>query len=349
MLLDLKNPDLKVRQSAVEALVRLAALSHEDAAIRESRKTLVRVVEDKHEDAEVRGQIVRALAMTSVRKRIDQDIIPTLTQVLADPKDDEGVRSWIAMCLPDLATPEVAGPAILAALRSESNRVRVNAAQQVGRVQTDPDKAIAWLKQAVNDPDTPLRAAAVSLACMLAESDRRAMEVVLRGMSDRDPTIRDLALQSLRPGRALKADATDVRVAVEKLQQDPVPGVTMSAAVLLIKLDPEHAPKHLAVIIDALRSDQPSKRESAARALALGGSEYRAAIPALQLAVKDPSERIRVHAAMALGRITGDKEPSSSILAELGKSKDAEVMMWARGYRAILLVETTKDSGKSRD
>jgi HEAT repeat protein len=245
----LKSRDLKVRHAAVESLVNLALSREGDRAVREDLKMLAQIVENKEEDAEIRGQVVRAIAMVSERKRVDQGIVPRLIKVLLDEKEKEIVRSWIAMSLPDLAPPEVAGPPTLAASRSANKNVRVNAAQQLGRVRLDPDKVIPWLKQAIKDPDASVRVAAVGTAAELSRRDRRALEVFVRGLADRDQMVRGVAVGLVRHGNILGTEAEDGRTAVERLLKDPAPRVAVGAAAALMKMTPKGAEKYLAILI----------------------------------------------------------------------------------------------------
>jgi HEAT repeat protein len=333
---ELTSSDLRIRQSAVESLLSLASSPQHDSAIREKLTDLARIVANKNEDPEVRGQVVRAIAIVSERKRVDQSIVPGLIKILLDEGDKEIVRNWIAMSVPDLAPPEVAGPPLLAASRSENRTVRVNAAQQLSRVRFDPERAIVWMRQSVSDPSPAMRVAVVRTAAEYSRRDRRALEVFLLGLADRDEMVRREAVGLAVHGNILGTESKDARAAMMKLLQDPSPQIVMSAAAALMQMSPGDEARYLAILIKGLQSDKPEAREAAARVLSLSGPGASAAVPDLKNAEKDRSDSVRVHAAMALIRITGEKEPYATTIMQLERSPDAQAAIWAKLYRGMI-------------
>lgn len=104
---ELRSLNVKVRRSAGMSLLELS-ISNDHAsktriyrAMSDNLDELVSTVANKREDAEVRTLIIRAMATVSERRRFDQKFKP-LIEVLSDEADDEDVRSWIAMVLPEL-------------------------------------------------------------------------------------------------------------------------------------------------------------------------------------------------------------------------------------------------------
>jgi len=172
------------------------------------------------------------------------------------------------------------------------------------------------------------------------------LEVVLLGLADRDEKVRREAIGMVQYGNILGTDTKDARKVIEKLLKDPVPGVAMSAAAALMQMSPKDKTIYLTFLIEGLQADKVEVREAAAQVLALSGPEAKAAVPALQKAVKDPADLVKVHAAMALTRITGEKEPYAGILTKLGRSSDLQVMMWAKLYQGFLLSDVEQKGNK---
>ena len=343
---ELGSRDLKVRRAAVESLVSLASSPKGDRAIRENLESVAQIIANKREDPEVRGQSVRAIATVSERQFINQKYVPMLIEILLDEKEDETVRSWIAMTLPDLAPPEVATPPILAASRSENVNVRENASAQVARLRLEPERLLIWLQRGIKDPNMSIRLAAICAAGELLRRDKRALTVLLRGTSDREATVRQTAIQLLMEGGVLGDDKKDVRAAFEKLRQDPNPGVAMHATVALMELVPKDAAKYLPAVIKGLQADDAKLQEAAAQALAMSSVEAEAAVPSLKSAVTDSADQVKVHAAMTLIRLTGKPDEYVDVLRELEQSADVGVMMWAKLYRAIVLAESEEQEKK---
>ena len=331
---ELRSPSLETRKEAASALVGLASTEEGDRAIRNSLDLLTKIIADKQEDPEVRGQTVRAIAIVAERNPLEQADIPVFVGLLRDEKENELVRSWVATALPDLAPREIAGPALLAATRSSNLAVRVNAAQQIGRLELDPQNILRWLEHAMKDRHVPMRLAALAAASELWRRDQRALPVLLRALRDKAPQVRNTAILTLTQPVTADTDKQQVRRNLEPLLSDPDPDVRMAAAAGLLKLEPKHQP-YIDILIGGLQADDAKVREAAAKAMVIHDTRVDAAVPALQAALND-QDRVKVHAAIALTRITGEQEPYLSALRELAGSEDEEVRMWAIIFRGLL-------------
>jgi HEAT repeat protein len=319
---DLVSKDVKVQRAAVNTLVEIASSRAGDAAIRKNLKMLAAIVGKKQKDPEIRGQVVRAITIVSERKRIEQAIVPGLIKILSDEAEEEDVRSWLATSVADLAPPEVAGPAILAAARSQNKDVRRNAAGALDRIHLDPEKLLKWLTEAITDSDASIRRSAVGTAAQFCRRDERFRSIVLLAFADHDVEVRGEATMAMvLYGNVLAADAKGAKEAVEKLLKDPAPRVAMSAAAALTRISPKDSSKYLALLIRGLEHNKVETREAAAQVLVavlvsgLREKEAQNAVPSLKKALKDPSDLLKAHAAMALGLITGEKSKYVSNLA----------------------------------
>jgi HEAT repeat protein len=349
---DLVSKDVKVQRAAVNTLVEIASSRAGDAAIRKNLKVLGAIVGKKQKDPEIRGQVVRAISIISERKRIEQAIIPGLIKILLDEAEEEDVRSWLATSLADLAPPEVAGPAILKAARSRNKVVRRNAAGALDRVRLDPEKLLKWLTEAITDSDASIRRSAVGTAAQFCRRDERFRPIVLLGFADHDVEVRGEAIAMVLYGNVLGADAKGAKEAVEKLLKDRDPRVAMSAAATLTRISPKDSSKYLALLIRGLEHNKVETREAAAQVLVavlvsgLREKEAQNAVPSLKKALKDSSDLLKAHAAMALGLITGEKSKYVSISRDVGRSSRADAMMMAKAYELLLLGNGAKRSRK---
>ncbi len=197
---NLRSPDVSLRRGAVESLVELATHGmfqrspKGDRFIRDQIQTLAAIVCNKEEDPEVRGQIVRAMAIVSERKPIDQRVrrsfAPFFVRLLLDEKEPEEVRSWIAMCLSELVPPETAASAIMAVAQSKNANVRSNATLAWGRLNLEPEQLLKLADVAVGDPEPYVRKSGFIAAAKLAKQDKRARDLLRRGTADRDDKVR---------------------------------------------------------------------------------------------------------------------------------------------------------------
>jgi HEAT repeat protein len=330
-LADLRNTDVKVRRLAAELLVDIALecrdikrTAEETATIRKHIRTLADVIHNKEEDAQVRASLVHALAIGEFGA-LAQHVVPSLIEVLLDETDQEIVRGWISMVLPDIGPPERVGPAIIAATKSRNTVVQVNASQQLGRVALDADTLLALLNKAMDDPTVQVRVAAVSHATILAKTDKRAVLVLVRATSDRDKVVQQVAVSL---AKELDSDAKDVEPELVKLLSSPDPSIRVHSAVALTRISAEGS-KYISIAIEALQAKEASIRGSAALALITSGPEAKAAVPALTERLRDDDDKVRVLSAGALASITGKAEDYLATFVAGLASEDEEARIWA--------------------
>ena len=142
---NLRNPDAKVRIAAAESLPdkavanRVAKRSPEqELAPCKQLRSLAEIIRDKNEDPRVRGQLIRAIAIAGLGTTA-QVAATSIVDVLKDETDDEGVRCWATICLPDIGPPQLVAPAILEATKSRSERVRMSVFETTGQFVVDSE------------------------------------------------------------------------------------------------------------------------------------------------------------------------------------------------------------------
>lgn len=334
---ELRSLNVKVRRSAGMSLLELS-ISNDHAsktriyrAMSDNLDELVSTVANKREDAEVRTLIIRAMATVSERRRFDQKFKP-LIEVLSDEADDEDVRSWIAMVLPELVSSKQAGPALLKATKNKSQKVRGNAAGQLGRVNLTSATLLTWAKEAINDRHHGMRASAITMAAQQVSQDERAIPIVVRGISDSDSMNRFLSV-SLVLAFGLERNKKFKTALVSSLRDLEASSGKMTAAVALLK-EPTNRNEAIAVLKKGLTAKDVGTREGAAIALTWCAAEARVLVPALRKAFGDPSDRVRVHAAVCLARIQGETDECLRLLKVIESSEDEYARFWARSYRA---------------
>ncbi len=333
LLSELRAPDLKVRKEAANALVDLALESSRQKrtpagaeALKKNLKTMAEIGRDKKEDPAVRALLVRAIGIGEFGP-VARGIAPALIEILVDETDQEEVRSWCAMILPEIGPPEAVGPAIIAASQSRNTNVKVTASQALGRIGIEPERLIPLLNRAIADPVMQVRVAAVGIASGLVQKDRRALAIVLRATNDKDKVVQQNALMHLQMPGGKASGAKDQLI---RLLNDPDPSIRVNSAVALIKITGDGA-KYTAIPIEVLGSKASSAREVAALALTLSGPEAKEAVPALKQVLHDSNDKVRVHAAFALANITGQADDFLPSLIEGLASKDLEARIWAAG------------------
>lgn len=238
--------------------------------------------------------------------------------------------------------PEAA-PALKAALADASNRVRVEAANSLDRIQASvPSEVAPALAPALQDADRNLRRSATEALLRLGFADAGSRPVLLGALSQEDPEVRMRIMTGFWKSRfrgdepyademlgALIARATTDqdprvrRVAIIGMRSMRPTPPSLAQALLGLLADAEMA-EMAAGTIDAmpddelgqaaatrltetLKSDTPAARALAARTLADLTGAREQATPLLKTALaSDPDPEVRAAAAQTLGTVDVD-------------------------------------------
>ena len=317
-----------------------------------------------------------------------------LAQQLATSKDPE-MRAVAARSLGILDIPDGV-PALLAALKDPAAAVRVNATEALDRLSDHARNAGPALKPLLGDPNLTVRLnaalllrkldgataseLATAVAPLLADPDKEvrepALDLLLHLGLEEDavrqalvgalelgplPVRKEVALALDRAGLDLRAGVWVldlVTVLARVAQRDPEPEVRRLAVLTLRSLRPY--PREVEDALVRVLEDPDSEVAAAAAAGvtgAAGGLATRAQVQLLKRAKGAPSGAEKVRAALALGRLTGQREALIPLLAPLlGSDPDPAVRTLAArslggsdGAAAIvpLLAALKSDSSQS--
>lgn len=369
LLLAANHPHIRVRQGSINALRQI----HEQcigALIRclssqKHRHAAALAIGLKSEDWIVRQRPKRLTLLLAGESKL---LVETLIKALKDPDD----RPWIADALAELGAPAI--PFLVRALRTEKGEARHAIA--IALANASPilsDAVIPFLASTIRADNAELRrAAAITLGSLplndnlmetleeLAEDSKvpvrqwtmvalgqlegSNVELLLKGLQDQAPKVRQSAAYALRALGARARDAYDLllqhledvdehvrwravgalgRIFEESKDLDLESDKTIStilgklldtsakvvqgSALALVRIGPK-AVKHLSL---ALASEHESSRRWATWALGKIGEnayspEIRNAVPALCTILNDPDPSIAQSAAWALGKIGPD-------------------------------------------
>lgn len=337
---DLHSPDLEVSQKAAESIAKLAVegpsdrkQAPEQIQARDKRlKALKRLIRDKNEDPRVRGRLVHALAVLGeLGKKDAQVLTPTLLDALRDEADDEDVRAEVVGGLPYIGPPDQVEPAVLATTEDKNPDVRVCALQALSHFDIDANTLMKIIGSAIDSTDPSTRVAAVNLASglMSEHGDKRALQVLLRALHDRDRMVRFQAVLLVQfSGREVKDAA---KAELGKLVEGPDPVARVSAAAALLDLTGD-IKRYGGILMEALRSKKPPMWIAAGDALAtLNPKKARPMVPELKDNLHDPDVVVRVYSASALMHITGDVKEYLPFLIEGLASKEEALQWWSAG------------------
>jgi len=276
-----------------------------------------------------------------------------LAQQLATSKDPE-MRAVAARSLGILDIPDGV-PALLAALKDPAAAVRVNATEALDRLSDHARNAGPALKPLLGDPNLTVRLnaalllrkldgataseLATAVAPLLADPDKEvrepALDLLLHLGLEEDavrqalvgalelgplPVRKEVALALDRAGLDLRAGVWVldlVTVLARVAQRDPEPEVRRLAVLTLRSLRPY--PREVEDALLRVLEDPDSEVAAAAAAGvtgAAGGLATRAQVQLLKRAKGAPSGAEKVRAALALGRLTGQREEAQDILQD---------------------------------
>ena len=231
----------------------------------------------------------------ALARQQDPGAIERLTRRVNEP----GTRD-VSAAIDALGTAKVATavPAILAALDPRRPLpTRMAAARALGRLGSV--EAIPRLKQALNDPDPPVRiVAAVSLSTL---GDTSGDEIV---RSIEKSPVGDFRLLAVEAHAATDPAGAWVEVATGVLQ-DPDPLVRLRAAELLLRHAANPGPA-FDVLRQALSDDNPAMQQAAADQLdRIPATTLDRDVPTLRKLLRSRSPRTQIESAAAFLRIAG--------------------------------------------
>jgi len=348
---ELRSPELNIRSKAADSLVLLASEEFQRKRRRINAKQIHELAVlacNSKEDSKVRGKIVRAIGFLGTHAK---EIIPMLIKVLIDEKEDEHVRSWIAMILPEMGPNEKIAPAILTASRSTNENVSINASMYLLGLNIKPAVLLSWAKERMNHASPRLRRDAIGIAGGIARKNKndkqavqiipQAMQIILRGLVDPDKMVQQRALEELND---LKPESKTTKAAISDLLKHPDLEVRVRAAVALINISKENHEKYLEIPIKALQSQDSAVRVVAVIALGSCGKKAAKSVPALTERLKDESCMVKVFAANSLAQITGDHGKYLAPLIEVLQGEDSNCGGLAVGYLSILAPQAPKEA-----
>jgi HEAT repeat protein len=257
-------------------------------------------------------------AQRSLRRIGPVVAVPELIGALSARNDN--VRRHSTEVLRDFgsaaATPKAFG-ALLKVLRDRKPIVQVQAAYALARV--SGSAAVPGLRQALNDPNAAVRAAAAeALGCLGADANGIAADLRQR-LVDSNPRVRVCA------ARALWLIDRDAAAAVPVLAAALREPGSWEAALALGAMGPA-ASNAVPALVETLKREKVPRplRETPVSALALGHIGG-ASVPALIDTLANAEPRVRTSAALALGFVGAKAFPATKELVALLSDRDGNV------------------------
>jgi HEAT repeat protein len=232
---------------------------------------------------------------SSINERIE-----TLKNMLKDP--DEGVRQKAAESLSRLEAL-VNFDTYTSMLNSDDRVARIQAIYLLGELATE--RAIELLQSQITDPYDDIRAAVIQTLrdnsdnYRTGENRRKAVDVILRGLEDLNPSIRASAADAL--ARYKDPRAVDPLLAVVRNMTVHESEEAQLAASVILALGELGDKKSAQEIIERVSADNLDIKEAALKALGMLG-DLKAKDCLIESLTSD-NARIRMQAVESLGRL----------------------------------------------
>jgi HEAT repeat protein len=211
---------------------------------------------------------------------------------------DETTLHHALDALARLGAPAV--PRLIAGLKQD--KLRPEIAQVLGHMGPVAAPATGALAALIDDPDEETSHAAILALAAIGPAAKEAVPALVEALKQPDRSDRFAIIYAL--GTIGKAAAA-AKPALLAILGDSTDEAAVVAAWSLVKIDPSPAvtAKTVPVLTSALTSPLPIIRRGAAEALGESGRAAKAAVPALERALKDADNSVRDAAAAAIKRI----------------------------------------------
>jgi HEAT repeat protein/Flp pilus assembly protein protease CpaA len=207
--------------------------------------------------------------------------LETLTAIL-EGKDEVGGRWEAASGLQEMGpAAKAAVPALCSALEYGSERLRRKAVEALAAIRSQADVAVPALAKVLRDPDWYVRSGAAAALGAYGAEGRAAVPELTQALKDKEGLVQVAAA-----------------FALYRIEGRTEPAVPVLLEILEDGNERSYAP------------------HSAAETLGKIGPPARAAIPPLTAALRKDDRRLRIRAAGALWKITGEPDPALSVLIE---------------------------------
>lgn len=298
LLQQLKDKNVEVRR---EALIALAQIGPGAAA---ATPTLLSELKD--EKSEVRPGAAYALVKIGAKK----EVVPILAKTIQDSKNKllREVSAWGLITLePGNADyAKMSLPLIIDGLSHEWDLVRLESVTALSSLGSGARAAVPELVKLLDKEKNPrIRSEALGTLGDIGSPSVEAMPAILRSLADPVPIVRYSACYGLGKIGPDAKEAVPV-LAGNLKSKDEFLG--MVSAWALVHIDPKHeglAENAVPLLVKGLSAGEAQARLEAANALALLGSQSKAAVPALKGLAKDKDEAVRKAAEAALKKIGG--------------------------------------------
>ncbi len=205
LIQQLKSPDLKVRQQAVETLKANPSMSHVVVS------ALLESIPAANENA--RFQISSTLGVVVLQV---SEAIPTLEKALRHPRPE--VRAYAAFAftyLHDQASGKAVVPSLVDLLHDKDARVRGRAVQTLGSLDPANSSLVSLFVAALKDSDPKVRMFAAGALGRTGSGTPQVREALTIALRDEAPEVRMIAADVLG---GMKAEAKEVASAITEAQ-----------------------------------------------------------------------------------------------------------------------------------
>ncbi|MCI0639525.1 MAG: HEAT repeat domain-containing protein [Gemmataceae bacterium] len=186
-------------------------------------------------------------------------------------------------------------PDLVDALAHTSVEVRREAAQHLGAMNIADKMVVLGLAYATADSDLQVRMQALSALQRLGPGAKLAAPKVVAALGDANDNVRRTALYTLA---RIGGEAEAVLPALTKLAKDP----DVQIRTTVLQMLPTYGKDALPLVLDSLRDAEPRVRMQAAFALGRVSGDLSKAVPKLGELVQDADPVVRAAAVAALGR-----------------------------------------------
>jgi HEAT repeat protein len=264
---------------------------------------------------------------------------------------DPYVRAHAARAAIRLGRSPAAAVDVLTEILAHNGRyLKCLAALILGEIGSGAEEALPALHNALRDADNSVRLHAAEASLRIDAYDASAMQELLAAMDSDDPSIRRFAVDLLGN---VGQENSHAQLALHWALTDSDPKVAISASLNLARQNdqeeiiagapPKFSPQEIARLVEQLRDETPTVRQTAAIKLGMSGSEGRKSCEDLRQAANDHDLIVRVHALHALWRIEQQPREVVPALIEMLGSVGQPVRIAA----ASILGEIGPDAAES--